>query len=215
MIRWTSLVESHGLKLVQVPVVEASRQHLMHPFDRPQQIYLSCPPPDKAPITPHLSARSPSRNLEDPIYYYKEVLRKSGFVLDLEAASSFSSKLDVTYSWGRPDYEMTQFVHRSGTVLAQICHKESDADFLLLPNRLVAAKSSTTAKQVDTTSAGEVIDEFKTFCKDEKALKALYAESHKARGPLQSPFSSAVHAMYDSDVPPMQLPPHLLHRVLS
>lgn len=211
LARWTSLVEGYGLRLVQLPVAEASKQHLHHPFDRPQPVHLISLPPDNVPITPYLNAHSAlPRSKEDPAYYHKAVLRKSGFILDLEAASSFSSKLDVTYSWGRPDYEMTQFVHKSGLVLAQIS-VEGDYDFLLLPNRLAPLRGGT-GRTVETLSPEDIIKTFRTFCQDEKALKSVFEEAKKPKAPAPSPFANSALALSDIDVPPMQLPPHLLQR---
>jgi hypothetical protein len=202
------------MKLVQVPIAEASKQYLAHPFDKPQHVRLVSRPPDRAPVTPYLSAHSSvSRNIEDPAHYHKALLRKAGFVLDLESASSFSSKLDITYSWGRPDYEMTQFIHKSGLALAQIS-KHPDHDFLILPNRLAVFRMSLAGKQADNVSADDVIKAFKLFCKDEKGIKMVYDEARKPRAPAPSPFTSAAFsAGSDVDVPPMQLPPHVLHRI--
>jgi len=53
--------------------------------------------------------------------------------LDMEAAHNFPANVDVVYSWGRPDYKYTQYIHRSGILLAQIT---DDGDFLLLANKL-------------------------------------------------------------------------------
>lgn len=214
--RWTSLAETHGLKLVQVPIAEASKQYLTHPFDKPQHVQLAIRPPDRAPATPYLSALSPiSRSFEDPAHYHKALLRKAGFVLDLESASSFSSKLDITYSWGRPDYEMTQFIHKSGLVLAQIS-ADPKYDFLVLPNRLGVLRSSSAGKQSGSVFADDVVKTFKLFCKDEKGLKSIYDEARKPKAPAPSPFTSAaLAANSDVDVPPMSLPPHVLHRVQS
>jgi hypothetical protein len=168
-------------------------------------------------VTPYLSAHSPisrnSRNTEDPAHYHKALLRKAGFVLDLESASSFSSKLDITYSWGRPDYEMTQFIHKSGLALAQISN-DPEYDFLVLPNRLAVLRSSLAGKQAENVSADDVIKAFKLFCRDEKGLKVVYDEARKPKAPAPSPFASAaLSANSDVDVPPMQLPPHVLHRI--
>lgn len=173
-------------------------------------------PPDRAPATPYLTAHSPaSRSIEDPAHYHKALLRKAGFVLDLESASSFSAKLDITYSWSRPDYEMTQFIHKSGFVLAQISN-DPKYDFLILPNRLAVLRSGSVSKQSGNISAEEVIKSFKLFCKDEKGLKAVYDEARKPKAPAPSPFSSAaLAAVSDVDVPPISLPPHVLHRVQS
>jgi len=212
--RWSSLVESYGLRLVQVPVAEATKQHLSHPFDKPQPVQMITTPPENAPITPYLSAHAAvPRSTEDPAYYHKAVLRKSGFVLNLEAASSFSSKLDITYSWGRPDYEMTQFVHKSGLVLAQISNG-LDCDFLLLPNRLAPLRGGT-GRSVETLSAEDIIKAFKAFCQDEKAVRSVFEEARRPKVTAPSPFAGSTLAMSDIDVPPIQLPPHLLHRVQS
>jgi len=204
------------MKLVQVPIAEASKQYIAHPFDKPQHVRLISRPPERAPVTPYLSAHSPiSRNIEDPAHYHKALLRKAGFVLDLESASSFSSKLDITYSWGRPDYEMTQFIHKSGLALAQISD-DPDYDFLILPNRLAVLRSSLAGKQADNVSADDVIKAFKLFCRDEKGIKTVYDEARKPKAPAASPFTSAAlfsSAGNDVDVPPMQLPPHVLHRI--
>lgn len=212
--RWTSLVEGYGLKLVQVPVAEASEQHLSHPLDKPQPVQLISTPPDKAPITPYLSAHATvPRITEDPAYYHKAVLRRSGFVLDLEAASSFSSKLDITYSWGRPDHEMTQFIHKSGLVLAQISNVPG-CDFLLLPNRLAPLRGGT-GRVAETLSPEDIIKAFKAICQDEKALRSVFEEARKPKALAPSPFAGSTSVMSDVDVPPIQLPPHLLHRVQS
>lgn len=205
------------MKLVQVPIAEASKQYLTHPFDKPQHVRLISKPPDRAPVTPYLSAHSPiSRNTEDPAHYHKALLRKAGFVLDLESASSFSAKLDITYSWGRPDYEMTQFIHKSGLALAQISN-DPDYDFLVLPNRLAVLRSSIAGKQAENNIAvDDVIKAFKVFCRDEKGIKVVYDEARKPKAPAPSPFTSAaLSAGSDVDVPPMLLPPHVLQRVVT
>ena len=200
------------MRLVQLPVAEASKQCLSHPFDIPQAVELISVPPERLPITPYLNAQSAlPRSAEDPAYHHKAVLRKGGFVLDLEAASSFSSKLDVTYSWGRPDYAMTQFVHKSGLVLAQISTAQ-ECDFQLLPNRLVPLRGSST-RTAETLSAEDIIKSFIALCRDEKALKSIYDEARKPKATALSPFAGSTLALSDVDVPPIQLPPHLLHRV--
>ena len=70
--------------------------------------------------------------------YHKAILKKFNFVLDVEAASSFPSDVDVTYSWGKPDYIYTQYIHKTGVVFAQIT---DDGRFLMLANRLYNNRS--------------------------------------------------------------------------
>lgn len=71
-------------------------------------------------------------------------MKKHNFVLDIEAARNFPSNVDVTYSWGRPDYKYTQYVHRSGVLLAQIT---DDGNFLLLANRLYNNRTAVAREQ--------------------------------------------------------------------
>jgi hypothetical protein len=74
----------------------------------------------------------------DKHYYQKAILRKFDFVLDFEAWSSFPPNVDVSYSWGKPEYQYPQYIHRSGCLLAQIM---DDGNFLFLANRLSSHRS--------------------------------------------------------------------------
>jgi hypothetical protein len=71
--------------------------------------------------------------------YHKALLKKLNFVLDVESAASFPTDVDVLYSWGQPDYQYTQYIHKSGVLLAQIT---DEGDFLLLANRLYSDRGS-------------------------------------------------------------------------
>jgi len=133
---WASAAERYGLRLVEAPISEACSITSMHPFRSPYIIELAAQPPDQQPRTyfdinsfaPQVQASPASRH-----YYQKAIMKKFNFVLDIEAARNFPSNVDVTYSWGRPDYKYTQYIHRSGVLLAQIT---DDGNFLLLANRL-------------------------------------------------------------------------------
>ncbi|KAK3116553.1 vacuolar membrane-associated protein iml1 [Teratosphaeriaceae sp. CCFEE 6253] len=211
--RWTTLAESHGLKLVQVPLAEASKLHLQHPFDQPIRVTLSLKPPERVPMTPIIDPQAfGPRLVEDPQAYLKALLRKMDFVLDIEAAASFRADLNVLYSYGRPDYDMTQFIHRSGLLLAQICG-DGEYDFLLLPNRLVSARHSVASRVVDAEPVDNIVKRFIAFCEDETALKAVYDEANRRSLPPPSP-SVADDFRLNDDIPTMQLPPRLAHRAV-
>lgn len=213
--RWTGVVDGYGLKLVQVPLEEACRFREHHPFDQPQNIKLAARPPDKTVLqTPIIEPHNSSpRNYEDRLAYYKALLRRLDFAMDNEAVNAYKSDLNVTYSYGPPTYTYTQFVHKSGLVLAQIVGQD-DSDFLLLPNRLASSRISTSSKNTEGDMVEKIIKDFKAFCRDEAALRQFYTQLDRPRGrtPRMSPFSPAVHSTADFDVPPMQLPQHLLHR---
>lgn len=144
IVTWATNVEKYGLKLVEVPISEASNIVDHHPFRSPYIIKLAIQPPQAQPEavwdTSHFS---PQYSRVDKFAYHKALLRKLNFVLDMEAASAFPSDVEVTYSWGNPDYKYTQFIHRSGTLLVQITN---DGHFLLLANRLAHNRARDTSK---------------------------------------------------------------------
>lgn len=133
---WATIAEQHGLRLVEAPIGEACSIASVHPFRSPYLIELSLQPPDQQPrtyfdtnsFTPQVQNTQNNRH-----YYSNAILKKFNFVLDIEASRNFPSNIDVTFSWGRPDYTYTQYIHRSGVLLVQIT---DEGNFLLLANRL-------------------------------------------------------------------------------
>ncbi|KAF8848591.1 vacuolar membrane-associated protein-like protein IML1 [Acephala macrosclerotiorum] len=133
---WASTAERYGLRLVEAPIGEARSITSIHPFRSPYIIELASQPPDQQPRTyfdissfaPQIPNTPATRH-----YYQKAIMKKFNFVLDIEAARNFPSNVEVTYSWGKPDFRYTQYIHRSGVVLAQIT---DEGHFLLLANRL-------------------------------------------------------------------------------
>lgn len=212
--RWSSVVEGHGLRLAQLPMKEVCKLREQHPFDLPISIKLALRPPKRVPATPVLDAQGQSLSAApaDAMATHKALLRKLDFVLDFEAASSFPKTADVSYSWGKPDFDLTQFVHKSGLLLVQIAN-DGEADFILLSNRL-AAQPTAIAKKADIADINEIVDKLRSFCRSEEALKAFYSDLNRPKADLTSPFAQA-NRVADFDVPPMELPPHLMQRVRS
>lgn len=147
---------------------------------------------------------------DDPNAHHKALLRKMDFVLDREAASSFPRTIEVKYSWGRPEYEHTQFIHKSGLILAQILN-DGKHDFLLLPNRLHPRPPNGHTKKAGKPTPESIAEKFSSFCKDESALNAIYEEVNRPKV-SPSPMANAALAA-DNDVPPIELPSHLTFRV--
>jgi hypothetical protein len=149
IVTWATSVEKYGLKLVEVPIAEVANIADHHPFRSPYSVKLAIQPPKAKPEAVWDSTSfSPQYSKTDKFAYHKALLRKLNFVLDVEAASAFPTDVDVTYSWGHPDYKYTQFIHRSGGLLAQIT---DDGNFLLLANRLAhnRAKDNSRIRPVD------------------------------------------------------------------
>lgn len=129
---WASLAERNGLRLVELPIAEASKINEFHPFRGPYIIKLARPPPETQPQT-YFDTTSLLPKPASTHFYQEALLRKFNFVLDLEAASDFPATVDVSYSWGKPDYKYPQYISRTGVILAQITE---EGHFLLLANRL-------------------------------------------------------------------------------
>ena len=136
--QWAITVERFGLKLVEAPIAESASICDTHPFISPYLIELAVPPPPVA-STPYFDITSFAPHAQvDNWAYHKAILKKFNFVLDVEAASSFPSDVDVTYSWGKPSYRYTQYIHKTGVVFAQIT---DEGQFLMLANRLYNNRS--------------------------------------------------------------------------
>ncbi|KAI5302873.1 vacuolar membrane-associated protein iml1, partial [Ascosphaera atra] len=137
---WSSTAEKYGLRLVEVPMSEASAIVRTQVFRRPYPIKLKIKPPDY--VNPVINSPSSftSQKTNDKLFYHKAILKKFDFVLDFESSKSFSADVDVQYSWGRPTYNYHQYIHRSGCVLAQIT---DEGCFLLAANHLFTTRMST------------------------------------------------------------------------
>ncbi|QIW99377.1 hypothetical protein AMS68_004895 [Peltaster fructicola] len=211
--KWAALVEPYGLRLTQLPWSEAIVHSRRHPFEQPIHVKLALEPPDKVPATPHSGSSSlTGRVIEDRRFYHKAILRKLGFVLDNESADSYSSNVEVVVTWGSANFSMTQFVHKSGLVMAQISDNNA-WDYLLLPNTLVSEKPLSSRTQPTETVQG-ILRDVRALAADARVLKKIYEESVKPRIVTPSPFNKAMLAGADFDVPPIQLPPLVINRGL-
>ena len=143
--QWAIIVEAYGLRLVEVPIGEASSIASMHPFRAPYLVELAQDPPTKQLVNV-VDARTSAVATQagEKHFYQKAILVHFNFVLDFEAAAEFPPNVEVTYSWGKPDYRYSQYIHRSGLLIAQI---RDDGHFLILANRLYNNRSSSTRRK--------------------------------------------------------------------
>ncbi|KAK4993190.1 vacuolar membrane-associated protein iml1 [Elasticomyces elasticus] len=154
IVNWATSIEKYGLKLVELPIAEACSIVEVHPFRAPYFVTLTLKPPDKHPPQYLDNASFTPDPRVDKFFYQKALLRHLNFVLDFEAASNFTSTVDVIYSWGKPDYKLTQFIHKSGVLLAEITN---DGGFLLLANRLYNNRAAA-AKDAGKFEKSEMVD---------------------------------------------------------
>lgn len=141
---WARDMTRFGLRLVEVPIGEVRTISDVNPFRRPYIVKLAVPPPSRQPVTYYDPTSFAPQTQQRKQFYHKAILRKFDFVLDMEAASDFPSNVEVTYSWGKPDFKYTQYIHRSGGVLAQVT---DEGDFLLLGNRLHTTRAAMVARE--------------------------------------------------------------------
>ncbi|EXJ91916.1 hypothetical protein A1O3_00466 [Capronia epimyces CBS 606.96] len=143
IVSWTTQAEKYGLKLVEVPIAEAAKVPEHEPFRTPYRVKLAIEPPRRNSVSnTYFTATSFGPQLplnSDNYLYQKAVLKRFNFVLDLEAVSEFPENVEIQYSWGKLDYRYTQFVHRSGVLLAQIT---DEGDLLLLANRMYNSRQA-------------------------------------------------------------------------
>ncbi|KAI1913761.1 vacuolar membrane-associated protein iml1 [Ophidiomyces ophidiicola] len=138
IMSWVGTAEKYGLKLVELPISEASSIVERQVFRRPYPIKLKVNPPEVNATTLPTATSFTSQAVPDRYLYQRAILKKFDFVLDFEAKDSFPPDVDVFYSWGRPSYQFPQYVHRSGAALAQIT---DEGHFLLLSNRFYNSHS--------------------------------------------------------------------------
>ncbi|KAI9857873.1 MAG: vacuolar membrane-associated protein iml1 [Trichoglossum hirsutum] len=150
--QWANLAEKYGLKLVEVPIAEACEITATRPFRSPAVVRLAVTPPCKPPVHFFDTTSFGPHQHADRYYYHKAIMRKFNFVLDLEAATNFTTDVEVEYSTGKPTYRYSQYIHCSGAVLAQIT---DEGGFILLANR---THSNSTAAAREQTRADHHTD---------------------------------------------------------
>lgn len=188
IISWATTADRYGLRLVELPIGEASAITKTHPFRSPYLVRLAQYPPKKQPQNYYDATSFIAQERTEKNFYQKMIMKRFNFVLDFEAAKDFPPNVDVKYSWGKPDYRYPQFIHRSGVLLAQIT---DTGDFLLLANRLYNSRSATSQEP----SKNEAPDNHGSI------IRPCTSRSGNHRGsPRTSPFTPPSFRA-DQDVP--------------
>jgi len=123
-------------------------------------------------------------------YFEYALLRRFGYVLDVEATSIYPEHIDVIYSYRRSQYQYSQFVHLSGAGFVQVLGGAQG--FLFLTNRLVGpGRVGPTMKTKDYQPgavAEEIRQDLHRFCSDQEALVKFYDEELEKLGhPVEEP----------------------------
>ncbi|ESK89207.1 vacuolar membrane-associated protein iml1 [Moniliophthora roreri MCA 2997] len=168
---WSKAIEKYGLKLVEAYVGQISDIRERNAFQSCFPVRLAVPPP----IVPDLQHRVPE-GTQTTRYFEYALLRRFGFIVDIEAADLYPENIDVVYSYRRSSYKYSQFVHRSGVAFVQVLG--GSRGFLILTNRLMGpGRMGTTLKAKNYKPAVEaenIRTEIHRFCSDKQKLINFY-----------------------------------------
>lgn len=197
--KWAQEVTPYGLRLVEVPIAEACTVMDSNPFRRPSIIKLAVRPPRQQPpvcYEPSSFAAQWTATGTAPTgrhFYQRAILKKFDFVLDVEAATNFPSNVDVSYSWGKPDFRYSQYVHRTGVTLAEIT---DDGNLLLLANRLYSNRAAAAREkevQREMRSEQDALDRERERVGGGPAFPALTPQPLRTSSPKSSPLVKPAH----------------------
>ncbi|KAI8982913.1 hypothetical protein BD414DRAFT_579183 [Trametes punicea] len=169
--QWGRTIERYGLKLVEAYVDQISDIREKNPFQSCFPIPLALAPPELFDLQRRVPEGTQATN-----FFESALLRRFGFVLDIEAASHYPSQVDVVYSYRRSPFKYSQWVHRSGVAFIQVLG--GSQGFLFLTNRLMAPGRIGTALKFQRPSAvaEEIRRKLFDFCSSKEALARFYEE---------------------------------------
>lgn len=127
------------------------------------------------PIVQDLDRRV-AEGVQTSNYFESALLRKFGFVLDIEASNLYPEQVDVIYSYRRSSFTYSQWVHRTGIAFVQVLGGAKG--FLFLTNRLMAPGriGSALKAQRPVITVEEIRVKLEQFCSDADALEKFYNE---------------------------------------
>lgn len=179
--QWSRTIERYGLKLVEAYVGQICDIREQNPLQSCYPVRLSVPPPVVPDLEKRVLEGTQTRN-----YFEGALLRRFGFVLDIEAADTYPEQIDPVYSYRRAPFKYSQWVHRSGAVFAQVLGGTSG--FLFLINRLMApGRIGTSLKSKEdrlSALADEVMFKMSDLCSDPASLNGFYEEEIAALAPV-------------------------------
>ena len=167
--QWSRAIEKYGLRLVEAYVTQISDIQDQNPFQSCFPVPLALEPPTVRDLQSKVNEGTQVAH-----YFESALLRQLGYVLDIEAQSSYSDQVEVIYSYRRAPFKHSQWVHRSGVAFVQIIGGREG--FLFLTNRLLApGKLGPASKHLRSGSAAEEIRrQLQKTCSDKDSLAQFY-----------------------------------------
>lgn len=179
---WSNVIEPYGLKLVEGyvdPIIEVTKKNI---FQSCFPIPLAVPPPIISDIRQRLPIGASSQ-----WYFEYAILRKFGYILDIEAEQSYHATVDINYSYRRASFRQSQFVHQSGRAFVQVMG--GTEGFRWVTNRLLAASTAFPAGGPEAKNEATPHEKAATlrldllaFCSDAERLNGFY-DAVKAKLP--------------------------------
>ncbi|KAG6819778.1 hypothetical protein H0H93_008744 [Arthromyces matolae] len=167
--QWGRTVEKYGLKLVEAYVTQISDIRDRNAFQSCFPMRFAVQPPFVMGIESYIPEGTHSKH-----YFEYQLLKKFGYILDVEAASMYPEQVDVVYSYRRSPFKYSQFVHKSGLGFVQVLG--GSQGFVFLTNRLMGPARTEKNKGYKTLSADDIRIELYNFVSDKKALEDFYQE---------------------------------------
>ncbi|KAI9508459.1 hypothetical protein F5148DRAFT_1284026 [Russula earlei] len=174
---WTRTIERYGLTLVEAYVTQIGDIADRNPFQSCFPVRLAVQPPN----VPDIERRVPEHRQGEAAHYFEyALLRRFGFVLDIETTNSYPEHVDAVYSYRRAPFAYSQFVHRSGVAFVQVLGGAQG--FLFLTNRLMGSGrvggSPVGVGRAPRPAVGaeELRVKLQAFCADKEALVRFYDE---------------------------------------
>ncbi|CCK69111.1 GTPase-activating protein IML1 KNAG_0B06870 [Huiozyma naganishii CBS 8797] len=174
---WSRICERYGLRLIEIPWEELCTIPSMNPFHSFVEISLAINPwKDPEFYDPEIFSKS-------KFYYHTHLLRHSGFMLDNRASTFLQEgdvEFEIRYSWGRPQFKYAQFIHNTGTYIAEI---RENGDLFLAPNNIHISRVSQgnihgkihTPKK-NTVNAQAIMETFRKTCTNYEMLRNEFLE---------------------------------------
>ncbi|KAG6860105.1 hypothetical protein C0995_015716 [Termitomyces sp. Mi166 len=168
--QWGRTVDRYGLRLVEAYVTQISDIRERNAFQSCFPMRLAVQPP----IVMDIEKRVPE-GTQTTHYFEYALLKKFGYILDVEATALYPEHIDVVYSYRRSSYKYSQFVHRSGMGFVQVLG--CSQGFIFLTNRLMGpGRMEKNKDSRRTPTAEEIRVELYNFVSNKKALEDFYAE---------------------------------------
>ncbi|KAK9462498.1 uncharacterized protein V1516DRAFT_670425 [Lipomyces oligophaga] len=160
--QWSRTCDRSGFKLVEVPVSEAISLPTIDPFVSVTRLKFAIDPP-----LLHGISEASDLILSDKLFYQKQALLRLDYVLDTDAAEALiggTPDVEIVYSWGKPHFTYSQYVHKTGAMLAELVPETGE--IVLVRNPLAGNKSGMSPSTALSVEPNDVRQEAIDFFND-------------------------------------------------